>query len=456
MQEGTTGREVADTVVQTLEKLGVDHLKTMSEATDGCNAMLGVAKGAVTLLRTKIETLTDFGCCSAHDLSNILKGGVNSLCPYLTSMFSAIHSSINSLSMHKKRDFERMEEWLGLEIKKVPKFIDVRFRVIMRLCEWIESQNRALYVYFSELKEAVLKGSKEASEAEMVVMELFLGNYLEVSLNIAFLLEVGRPVMDMISYFESSKIRIQHKQNKLVLLLHDYLAKFVKNAGVENNNVSGKALLEASFTDKSKQRSDKSIFLGKKVEALLVKRGLNRDSKVLTPWLLQVRKYYKEAVRRMMKYFKAPIASRSLQAMTVLDPTSWATMELDDIQRNWKVLGLHFTNVMDRSEVPDLMTEVAELKIRGVEATKDTDVDKFFKKLEQEVEDEGEMAYPLVVRLGQALSTIYHSSSPAERDYSLMNSFLADKSRNATSLQLLMTKMHVKAEGLSLKRSCQK
>lgn len=456
LKEGTTGREVADTVVQTLEKFGVDHLKTMSVATDGCSTMLGVAKGAVTLLRTQIETLTDFGGCSAHDLSNILKGGVNSLCPYLTSMFSAIHSSINSLSMHKKRDFEKMEEWVGLEIRKVPKFIDVRFRVIMRLCEWIESQNRALYVYFSEIKEAVLMGSKEASEAELVVMELYLGNYLEVSLNIAFLLEVGRPVMDMISYFESSKIRIQHKQNKLILLLHDYLAKFVKNAGVDNNNVDGKALLQVNFKDKSKQRSDKNIFLGKKVEVLLVKHGINRDSKVLTPWLLQVRKYYEESVERMVKYFKAPIGSRSLQAMTVLDPNSWATMELDSLQRNWKVLGLHFTNVMEWWEVADLMTEVAKIKIRGVKISKDTEVDELFKTLEQEVDDDGEIAYPLVVRLGQALATIYHSSSPAERDYSLMNSFLADKTRNATSLRLLLTKMHVKAEGLSLKRSCQK
>jgi len=419
MQEGTTGREVADTVVQTLQRLGVDHLKTMSVATDGCSTMLGVVKGAVTLLRAEIETLTDFGGCTSHDLSNILKAAVKSLCPYLTSMFSAIHTSLNSLSLHKKREFEKMEEWVGLAIKQVPKFIEVRFRVIMRLCEWIEPQDRALYVYFSELKEEVVRGTKEASEAEMVVMELYLANHLEVSLNIAFLLEVARPVMDMISYFESSQIRIQHKQSKLILLLHDYLAKFIKNAGVENNNASGKALLEVNFKDKSKQRSDKSIFLGKKVEAVLVKHKLSRDSKVLGPWLLQVRKYYEEALGRMVKYFKPPIGSRTLQAMAVLDPSSWTTMELDDLQRNWKVLALHFKNVVSRVHLEDLKAEVAQLKISGVEATEDTEPDKFLRKVELVVDDEGEVAYPLVVRLGQALATIFHSSSPAERDFSL-------------------------------------
>ena len=84
------------------------------------------------------------------------------------------------------------------------------------------------------------------------------------------------------------------------------------------------------------------------------------------------------------------------------------------------------------------------------------EADEFLKKVEEVVDDEGEAAYPLVVMLGQAVATIFHSSSPAERDFSLMNSFLADKSRNSTSLRLLQTKMHVKAEGLSLQRSCRK
>jgi hypothetical protein len=57
-----------------------------------------------------------------------LKSAVAKLCPELTSIFSALHGCLNKHSMHKKRKFEAMSEWLGLEIKKVPKFLSVRFR----------------------------------------------------------------------------------------------------------------------------------------------------------------------------------------------------------------------------------------------------------------------------------------------------------------------------------------
>ena len=41
-----------------------------------------------------------------------------------------MHGGLSKHSMHKKRDFEAIEEWVGSEIRKVPKFIDVRFRYV--------------------------------------------------------------------------------------------------------------------------------------------------------------------------------------------------------------------------------------------------------------------------------------------------------------------------------------
>ena len=264
--------------------------------------------------------------------------------------------------------------------------------------------------------------------------------------------------MELISYFESSKIRIQHKQDKLVMLLHDYLAKFMKNAGVENNNnPTGRDLLKVKFKERSRQLSDKDIFLGKKVEDLLVELGLTKSSEELQPWLLRVRLYYEEAVSKMIKYFSKIINSSSLHALKVLAPTSWTSTELDDLKKSWRILGEKFSNILKVSDLPDLMTEVATLKFTGVgEVTQDTEVDVFLRRLSQVVDDEGKVCYPLLVRLGYAVATIYNSSSSAERDFSLMNAFLADKSKNKTSLKLLLTKMHIKAECLSLSRSCAK
>ena len=71
-----------------------------------------------------------------------------------------------------------MSEWIGIEIRKVPKFLSVRFRVIEACCEWLELQDKGVYKYFKEMKLSVLDDKYEASETEMIVLEKYLGNYL--------------------------------------------------------------------------------------------------------------------------------------------------------------------------------------------------------------------------------------------------------------------------------------
>ena len=384
------------------------------------------------------------------------------LSPGLTSIFAAFHGCLSKHSMHKKRVFEELEEMIGLDVKKVPKFIDVRFRVIYKCCQWLESQDRALYLYFKDMKEKIMKGAYVASETEMIVVEKYIGNYLEIRLTSLFILDVAKPVMELISFFESSKIRIQDQHAKLVLLLYDYLGKFVKNAGLDgNNNLTGEALLKVKFKDESKQHSNKDLFIGSNVQSFLLKLGINRDSLEIQFWLSRVRKYYEAAVDKMLKYFSGSITSSTLRAMSVLSPMAWSDTELDQLKSNWRRLAQSFPNVLNVSQIPDLMNEVTILKGRGLKTiTMKTRVDEFFKQLEEEKydddQDQDQELYPHLVKLGQALATIYNSSSSAERDFSLMNAFLSDPHKNSMSHKLLLSKMHVKAECLSLARHCGK
>jgi hypothetical protein len=57
-----------------------------------------------------------------------MKASVKVLCRHLTLSYPAIHACIAKHSMHQKWLFEALEKWVGLEIRKVPKFLDVRFR----------------------------------------------------------------------------------------------------------------------------------------------------------------------------------------------------------------------------------------------------------------------------------------------------------------------------------------
>ena len=336
LQNGTTGQELADEVIFQLENRSIDLLKMMSVSTDGCSGMIGTLKGAQKYLRDKIPTLPNWGGCADHDLANLLKSSVAKLCPDLPAIFSALHGCLNKHSMHKKRNFERMAEWVGVEIRKVPKFLSVRFRVIEACCEWLESQDRGVFKYFKEMKKAVLNKSYEASETEMIVLEKYLGNYLDVKLSTAFILDVCKPVMELISFFESEKIRIQDRHVKLVLLLHNLLGKFVKNAGLDpnNNKVDGDEMLKVNVCDRDIQLSDEDIFLGPRVEALLREVGLTRQSETTSLWILQVREFYEEAFAKMKKYFSCSIKSSTLKALSVLSPKSLTNKELDDLKNN--------------------------------------------------------------------------------------------------------------------------
>ena len=89
----------------------------------------------------------------------------------MPSIFSALYGSLSKHYMHKKWKFKAMAEWIGLKIKKVPKFLRIHFRVIHGCCEWLESQDRGVYVYYvyiKKMKKGVLTKRYEQSEIEMM------------------------------------------------------------------------------------------------------------------------------------------------------------------------------------------------------------------------------------------------------------------------------------------------
>ena len=459
LQGGTTGKELALQVINELKSRNIDPLKMMAVSTDGCSAMIGVLNGAQKVMRDIIPTLPIWGGCADHDLANLIKSSVAKLCPNLTSIFSALHGCLNKHSMHKKRKFEGMSEWIGIEIRKVPKFLSVRFRVIEACCKWLASQDRGVYKYFSEMKQELMAGQYEPSDTEMIVLEKYLGSYLEVKLSNLFILDVCKPVMELISFFEAEKVRIQDRHKKLVMLFKDYLGKFMKNGGLEdeNNNLNGEEVLNLKINQRDKQLEDDDIYLGPKVEALLLEMGLSRKSEELKFWLLQVRGFYEEALYKMKKYFSSSIRSKTLQALSVLSPKSWTTVNLDTLKQKWRVLGEAFPNILEMAEVPALLSEVTVLKGEGGLVNSDQmTVDGFFSSLSKEADDDGNFSYPLLTRLGSALSTIYNSSSPAERDFSLMNLIVGDPRKNRTSQLLLLAKMFITAEIRSLARNCKR
>ena len=64
--------------------------------------------------------------------------------------------------------------------------------------------------------------------------------------------------------------------------------------------------------------------------------------------------------------------------------------------------------------------------------------------------------YNLVARLGQALLSIYNSSSEAERDFSVQHALVGDSHKNSTSQLRLQMRMRIKSSSFQLIDECKK
>ena len=100
------------------------------------------------------------------------------------------------------------------------------------------------------------------------------------------------------------------------------------------------------------------------------------------------------------------------------------------------------------------MDEVAAM-LQREELKEVEDLDMVYSKM-LKMEELGDPAFPLMAKLGSSICTIYNSSSPAERDFSLMKTFVGDPARSCTKMEMLKDKMQIKAEVNSFFRSCAK
>ena len=74
--------------------------------------------------------------------------------------------------------------------------IEVRFRVIVRLSQWMEDDERCIYLFVKKL-EQILKTdtTKETTETEITILTEYRNNYLELRLTNKFILDVSAPLI---------------------------------------------------------------------------------------------------------------------------------------------------------------------------------------------------------------------------------------------------------------------
>ena len=424
MEEGTSAPELANAFFLMFESFDLPLENCPKVTGDGCQVMLGEVAGFLALLRKKMPWLPHFGGCNCHDCANILKHAVPKLNPNLIPLYTNLHSYLGgSQTLHRQRDYERFCKDRGFQPSKIPKHIEVRFTSTITMAKWMEKDQRCLYLYFTWLLDEIREGRHlDITVSEQTILREFMANYLETRLCNMFLIDVAKPINQLIKHFEQDEPRIYETYEQLSTFLYTFMSKFLMNAGLGENmgeNIKAKDLLAVDFRDLDLHLSKRKIFLGSQAEEFLKTAGLTRESPELGSFFKGVFDFYVEACDKAKKYFSPPLLSKLLQNMNVLDPKTFVSLSLNDLQRKFRNLAEKFENIIKPREVPDLMDQVAALKSHSnlkefMTHPEHTPVFIFFK-----LESSGEGRFSLIGRLGTALLTMHNASTAVERDFSV-------------------------------------
>ena len=422
MEKGTSAQEIVDALVMEFDSSFIPLTNIVTIVTDGCSTMLGEDGGVHALLRQRLPHLPHWGGCSCHDSSNILKGGVTKLHPNLTNLYSQLHTHLSTSSLHRLREYEEFCHSQGLEPHKIPDFLDVRFRTITSCANWMEKDDRCLYLWFKKLTQEIKEDKhKDVTQAEQFILKEFSSNYITVRLCNKFILDVSEPILTCINHFECEEPKVFERFDVLGDFLVTFMAKFMKDGGRGRNKGVGelttKDLLDVDVHDKSLQLSNENLYLGPKVETFLNELGLTSSSPELAPWMEKVRAFYCEALSKAQKYFRAPLTSKVLRACDIFDPKVLFTTPLDEVKNKFKTVASRFSNVIRNDQIPQLLDQVsclhAKTQVKEIAATL-TPVQIFSRLLTWRGGK-----YSLVGRLGCALLSVHNSGAMAERDFSL-------------------------------------
>ena len=418
--QDTKGESIANMVLETLDEHMIPLQNLVSVQTDGCAAMLGRYKGTQTILRQKVPHLPDFGGCEGHDACNILKNGVKKMMPDLIELFSLVWANLEKHSMKKSREYQALCEELGQTFHHIPKFLEVRFRYVLKLAKFMEENDRGLYVYYSNLAASQKLGSA-VSDTESKIISIYINNYIVIRLLNRFVISVGQAFVDFIDFFEAREIRVQFRFEKMLLLLHSHLSKFLHNGGVEDEDqATVSALLNVDPEEKSERLSRRDVVIGRGARDLIEEMGLTHASPELNDFFDKVFLFYESSSKVMIKYFRPGLSNKLLRYLSILKPTEKNAILLDS-RKKWLFLAYKFPNILSPPEVEDLREELVSYKhLDEPDDLRLLSVDEWFGKIAQ-IKEAGIPRFPLLSKLALGLATIYNSSSEAERDFSKQN-----------------------------------
>jgi hypothetical protein len=302
----------------------------------------------------------------------------------------------------------------------------------------MEDNDRALYTYYQDIANTYVNSNKLPSDTEAEIIDVYLKNYIGVRLTNLFLIGACKPFTDFIDFFESRKVRCHLRFEKMVFLLLQHLSFFLKDDG-SRDRLSVKKLLEVDYTCVEKQLSKQDIVIGVKVKKFIKEIGMTVESPELREFFESVFRFYQASAAHMIKYFKVPLTSKTLEYLSVLSPKAKAE-PLEQQRIKWGFLGGKFNNFISEEDLTRLLTvELPKYKLLE-DPDDEEEVDAWLSRV-ADVKEEGEQVFRVLSKLGLACATIYNSSSETERDFSKHSLILGDPHKHSMSPRMLQAKL---------------
>ena len=456
--KSSSGKDLAEAILNEFQKEDIPYRNLVSVQTDGCNAMIGRFGGLIMELRKMCRWLPNFGGCESHDASNILKHGVKAMNKNLINLYSCLWGNLEKHSVKKTREYIKECKELEMEYQHVPKFIEVRFRIISKLASFMERNDRSLYVHYKNLADDFKIGKIELSETEMKIIEIYIKNYIEIRLLNKFLIWISKPFVDFIDFFESREIRVQYRWDKMFLMLSEHLSKFLKNGGINNKTrPTVSDLLGTEYSNKDKLLSNDEVAVGADVRSFIRKIGLSPNSPELKNYYQSIFRFYQESTKFMIKYFSIPVKSTNLRYLGVLNPTV-NECNLDTLKKKLVYLGEKFPNIQTEENIEELKIEAVRyfhLNLHSNANEERQSVEEFINQL-RTIKIENELQFTQLVKLFTALATIYNCSSEVERDFSKQNIIYSNSKRHALTQEMTQASLSIMSSSLELARDCKR
>ena len=259
-----------------------------------------------------------------------------------------------------------MAQHLGLSPSKIPKMLEVRFRVIVKLADWLCKDDECVFPFIEELAAKVQAGEvKEPTETEIILLNHYFDSHVECLLSASFLSDIGVPIINFLDFFESQKeTRIHLRYSRIVEFVYTLAAKYLENGGLGSaERVSSEKLLKVDYKDPKLFLPVKKIWIGGKAEKFLADLGLSKESSEVSTWMRGVQNFYTELLCKAIKYFKPSLESKTLMNLDVLNPTNILTFSLEKLKMRFEYLARKWLNIIGPEKVNILTPSFIEANL---------------------------------------------------------------------------------------------